>query len=77
MIIKNITKDKKGKYQINFDDNKISTYDDVILENKLLYKREINDEDLKQILSQTEYYDSYQKIINFCMIKVRSQKLIK
>jgi regulatory protein len=73
MIIKSISKDKKGKYQIDFGDEKVSTYDDVILNNNLLYKREINNHEMEQIMKETEYYDSYQKIIKFCLTKVRSK----
>lgn len=65
------------KYNIILDDNtKIKTYDDVILNNGLLYHSNIDADLLNTIDKDTSYYDIYYKTINYIMRKVRSEKEI-
>ncbi len=71
MIIKKIIKQKSGKYKLLLGDNKeIITYDEVILNNRLLYNEPVN---LKQIISETNYYDIYNKVINYIEQRLRSK----
>lgn len=76
MEIKNIKKLKSGKYKIEIDDTKITTYDDVILNNNLLYKKHIDNKLLENINIETSYYDVYNKVIKYISIKLRSKKEI-
>lgn len=78
MEIKNIKKLKSGKYKIELDNsNKILTYDDVIINNNLLYKKNINNELLENINNETSYYDIYSKVIKYISVRMRSKKEIK
>lgn len=76
MEIKNIKKLKSGKYKIEMDDTKITTYDDVILNNNLLYKKHIDNKLLENINVETSYYDVYNKVIKYISVKLRSKKEI-
>lgn len=76
MEIKNIKKLKSGKYKIEIDDTKITTYDDVIINNNLLYKKNIDNKLLENINIETSYYDVYNKVIKYISIKLRSKKEI-
>lgn len=72
MLIEEIKKLKSGKYKIKIDNKIITTYDDVILKNKLLYKKEINNECYHQIGIDSIYYDAYHKALNYILRKLRS-----
>ena len=76
MEIKNIKKLKSGKYKIEIDDTKITTYDEVIINNNLLYKKNIDNKLLENINIETSYYDIYNKVIKYISIKLRSKKEI-
>lgn len=77
MEIKNIKKMRNGKYNIELDNNsKILTYDDVILKNKLLYKKKIDNKLLEIINNETSYYDIYMKLIKYISVRMRSKKEI-
>lgn len=77
MEIRNVKKLKSGKYKINFNNNsKIITYDDVIINNNLLYKKNIDNKLLDDINVQTSYYDTYSKIVKYIAIRMRSKKEI-
>ena len=77
MHIDKIEKTKSGKYKLTLDNQVITTYDDVLLKNNLLYKKDIDDKVLEQIGKDTEYYDAYNKTINYIMRKIRSKEEIK
>lgn len=78
MKIEKINKLKSGKYKLTLDDNeKIITYDDVILKNNLLYGKKIDDEVIKIINEDTEYFDVYNKLIKYIYTRKRSSKEIK
>lgn len=72
MEIKKITKLKNGKYKIKLDSFEFITYDDIIINHGLLYSKKIDDELLNVLSLETTYYETYNKILNFCMKKVRS-----
>lgn len=74
-----ITKIKKigKKYKIIIDNQKeIKTYDDVIINNKLLYQKNINPTTINKINNDTAYYDIYYKLVNYITKKLRSEKEI-
>ena len=68
---------KSGKYKIEFDQHKkITTYDEVILKNNLLFKKEIDAEIQNQIYRDTADYAGYYKALKYIAIKMRSVKEI-
>lgn len=77
MKIDKITKNKNGKYKIVFDNKEsITTYDDVILNNGILFKKELSSEEINKITNDSNYYDVYNKTIKFISVKMRSEKEI-
>lgn len=73
-----IVKKKNDKYQIELEDGtKIETYSDVILNNNILYKKELNNNELNKIEKETNYYNSYNKVLKFTLKKIRSIKETK
>ena len=72
MKIEKITKLKNDKYKIKFENEEITTYDEVIINNNILYKKEIDNELYKKIVNETEYYDNYNKALKYALKKVRS-----
>ena len=77
MNIKKIIKLKNNKYKIVFDDHEITTYDNVILDNNLLYKKNIDKENYDKIIKDTNYYDIYNKCVKSILKKRKSEKEIK
>lgn len=78
MKIENIKKMKNGKYKIEFDNqDKMVTYDDVILKNNLLYHQKLAEEELNQIQKDTAEYDIYYKCLKLISRRIRSEKEIK
>ena len=77
MKIQEIKKLKSGKYKIKIDDKVITTYDDVILKNKLLYQKEIDYDSYHQIGIDSIYYDAYHKALNYILRKLRSTLEVK
>ena len=77
MKIENIKRLNSGKYKLTFDnDDKMITYDDVILKNGLLFKREIDKKMLDKLVSDNYYQDIYSKIIKYINVRLRSKKEI-
>ena len=78
MKIEKLKRLPSGKYRIIFDnDEKMITYDDVILKNNLLFNREVDKEKLRDINLDTEYYNIYNKVLNYIVKRKRSIKEIK
>lgn len=77
MNINKIIKMKNNKYKIIINSDSVITYDNVILENDLLYKKNIDDKLYKKILEDTEYYDIYNRVVKYILKKRRSEKEIK
>lgn len=76
MKINKIKKNGK-KYKIILDNGlEIKTFDDVIINNNLLYNKIIDDELLDKINKENEYYDVYNKVLNLISKKIRSEKEI-
>ena len=77
MNINKITKLKDNKYKILIDSEPIITYDNVIIDNELLYKKSIDNKLYKKILQDTLFYESYNKAVKYIMKKLRSEKEIR
>lgn len=76
MQINKIIKMKNNKYKIYIGNDSIITYDNVILENDLLYKKNIDNTLYNKILEDTNYYDVYNKVIKYILKRKRSEKEI-
>lgn len=62
------------KYNIVLDNGKtISTYEDVIIKNGLLFHKYINDNLLEKINTDTNYYKSYNKALDMINRRLRSE----
>lgn len=73
MKIKKITKMKNNKYKIILENNEtITTYDEIILSNNILYKKEIDNDLYNKIYNESLEYDLYNKILKFILSKMRS-----
>lgn len=77
MQINKIVKMKDNKYKIYIDGESIITYDNVILDNELLYKKSIDNNLYKKILLDTSYYDIYNKVVKYILKRRRSEKEIR
>ena len=78
MKIEKIKKTKSGNYILELDNNeKIKTYDEVILKNNLLFNKEINTDLLNKLNIDNSYYDIYNKVIKYISTKMRSELEIK
>lgn len=78
MKIQKIKKLNSGKYKIEFENgDKISTYDDVILKNQLLFHKDVDVETFQQLNKDTEYFALYNKMLKKITTKLRSEKEIK
>lgn len=76
-----ITKyEKKGNntYKIYLENNQtITVYEDVILKNNLLYKKEIDIELLEKISNDNLYEEIYNKCVKYISVRIRSIYEIK
>jgi len=70
--VEEIKKLKSGKYKVKIDGESITTYDDVILENHLLFHKDITEEELGQIQLDHAYAEVYHKALSFALRKLRS-----
>ena len=78
MKIEKITKLKNGKYKLKLDDGEtVITYDDVILNNGLLFHKEIDDGMYLKIKNESDYYELYNSAIKYITKRLRSEKEIK
>lgn len=77
MLITKIEKLRDNKYKIIIDNEKITTYDNVILENNLLYKKCVDSDLYNKILKETKYYDVYNRIVKYILKRRRSEKEIR
>ena len=72
MKIELIKKLANAKYKFKIDNSEIILYEDVIIDNNLLYKKEIDNELFEKILKDNLYYDAYNKVLKYINIKMRS-----
>lgn len=74
MKIQRIVKLKNNKYKIFIDNECIVTYDNVILDNNLLFKKEIDNKLYNKLIYDTNYYDIYDRVVKYLFKKRRSKK---
>ena len=75
MKIQKIKKLSSGKYKIVLENNEsFVIYEDVLLEENILYKKEIDSELLNKINIKNNYYKVYTKALNYLLTKIRSEK---
>lgn len=78
MKINKFTKKKNGMYNILFEDGtSILAHEDIILKYELLIKKEINEQEEKEILKENITYVAYDLAIKYITSKMRSRKEIK
>lgn len=78
MVIEKFKKMANNRYKIIFDNSELITYDEVIINNNLLYKKEIDNDLYEKILEENKYYDLYNKCIKLISNKMRSvEEIIK
>lgn len=77
MKIEKITKLKNGKYKIKLDTFEFITYDDIIINHGLLYKKDVDNELFNKLSLETSYYDVYNKSVKYCMKRIRSENEVR
>ena len=78
MKIEEIKKQKNGKYKITFESGELlNTYDDVILNNGLLFHKDVDSPLFNKLNEETKYYDVYNKTIKYIEKKLRSKKEVE
>lgn len=78
MKILKFKKTTKGKYKVFLDNNQaISLYEDVIINNNLLLKKEIEDDILDDLIKENNDMHVYSMAINYISVRMRSIKEIR
>ena len=78
MKILKYEKKSNNNYKIYLDNDKVITInEDVILKYKLLYKKEIDEFLLDEILQDNNNYDIYNKCVKYIGVRLRSTNEIK
>ena len=76
MKIKKYTKLKSNKYKITLENDEVITlYDDVILDNNLLLTKEIKN--INKLLKENSYFDAYYSSLKYLEKKLRTKKELK
>lgn len=74
MNLEKIKKQKSGKYLLEFDDNtKLQLYEDVILNNGILFKKNIDSDLFNKLNLENNYYEIYNKVLKYISTKMRSE----
>lgn len=69
---------KNNKYKIIFESKEpLTVYEEVIINNHLLYKKEINEELYQHLLDENYYYTIYYKCLNYIKVRLRSIQEMK
>lgn len=78
MKIVKFKKTAKSKYKVYLDNGEvISLYEDVIIDNNLLFTKELDDLLLKKINEQNNYVHVYSLALNYISIRMRSINEVK
>ena len=73
MKIEKFKKLSNNKYKLVFINNdSLILYEDVILDNNILFKKDIDDELLNKIIQDNKYYEVYNKALKYVLTKMRS-----
>ena len=68
----------KDKYRLFLSNGEVvDTYDNVILDNELLLKKELDNSLYNRVLNETSFYDKYNMALNYIKVRLRSTKEIK
>lgn len=77
MKILKYKKMSKGRYKVTFDTNEMILYEDVIMNNNLLLKKDISLELLSKIIKENKYYEAYNLGISYIETKMRTEYEIR
>jgi len=78
MKIVKYEKKKNGKYKIYLENKEsINTYEDVIIKNNLLYKKDIDNNVYNSIMNDNIYEEAYNKSVNYIGVRLRSVNEIR
>ena len=78
MKITKFKKTSKGKYKVYLSDNSsIYLYEDVILNNNLLFNKEVSEDKLNLIEKQNNQFDIYNTSLKYISIRLRSKKEVE
>ena len=66
----------RGKYKITTSSGEITLYEDVIIKNNFLLKKEIDLPFLEKILDENTYYEAYDLSLSYIETKLRTEKEI-
>ena len=76
MKIEKYVKDKNNKYKVYIDNEGYVLYDDIIAKYQLLFKSDIDKEELDNIIKDNTELSSYYQAIKYITKKLRSEKEI-
>ena len=76
MRINKFKKLGRNKYKVMFDNEELVLYEDIILKHNLLTKKDINIDELEEIINDNRDYDAYNLALNYIEIRLRSRKEI-
>lgn len=76
MKINKFKKTGKNKYKVIFDNTELTLYEDVILKYNLLIKKEIDIEEIDEIILENRNYEVYDMALSYIEFKMRSKKEI-
>ena len=78
MKIVKYKKEKSGKYKVYLEDGStLTTYEDVIINNNLLYHNQIDDNLKEKLENESNYQKIYNTCIKYISVRVRSTKEVK
>lgn len=76
MKIISYKKTSRGRYIITLDKNKLTLYEDVILNNNLLFQKDITLELLEKVMNENNYYEAYDLSLSYIETKLRTESEI-
>ena len=78
MKIEKFKKDKHGKYTLILEDNsELSLYEDIIIKNELLIKKEVDVSLIDKLIDDNNSYEAYDKALSLIEKKLRSEREIR
>ena len=76
MKIISYKKTSRGRYIITLDNNKLTLYEDVILNINLLFQKDITLELLEKVMNENNYYEAYDLSLSYIETKLRTESEI-
>ena len=78
MKIEKFKKDKHGKYTLILEDNsELSLYEDIIIKNELLIKKEVDVSLIDKLIDDNNSYEAYDKALSLIEKKLRSERELR